>query len=689
METGAMSHLPSAARTNEAGGDTIEGVARETSVSTRPGSPSREIKLFGTDEPAAESRVLRAGPLSAELDAGQLRYIRFAGREAIRAIAYIVRDPTWGTYNPEISNLVVEESPERFRVRYRALCRDERQSIEYRTTITGSADGRLLFEADATPEADFHTNRTGFAILHPLEGVTGRPVTVRRVDGSVDQTEFPVLINPAQPIAEIRSLTHEIMPGVRVECTMIGDTFEMEDQRNWTDASYKTYVRPLALPHPYTLPAGETLRQSVELSFEGAAPAVPAQAEPPPTTVRLGTASGSLPAFGMALEPQHGAAALGRQDALACLRPAFVSLYLDSRQSDATSALRDAATLAAALGAELSLEVVVPGEPDGYAGFLGDIAKLTAETGAHVSSVAVSPAGDLVFIPPGTVFPDTREFDAIFAAARAAFPAARIGGGNFVYFTELNRKPPPATRIEFVCHSTSALAHAADERSVTESLESLPYVIRSCRHLFPDGEYRLGPGSIGSRVNPFGSASNPNPDANRITMVRADPRQRGLLGAAWHLGYAARAAEAGVESVILAAPVGEFGLIHHPDDYRQPWFDEAGGLFPVYHVMRGVYAASGAERIPVETSDPRNLQVLAFRRERGPEVWMANLSGEERTVTIEGIDTGGMSVATLDEASFESCTARIDGFDNTERPLGGGDTLRLAPYAVLRLRTAR
>ena len=40
---------------------------------------------------------------------------------------------------------------------------------------------------------------------------------------------------------------------------MQGDIFEMEDQRNWTDASYKTYVRPLALPWPYTLPAGTEL----------------------------------------------------------------------------------------------------------------------------------------------------------------------------------------------------------------------------------------------------------------------------------------------------------------------------------------------------------------------------------------------------------------------------------------------
>src|SRR3712207_7382130 len=39
-----------------------------------------------------------------------------------------------------------------------------------------------------------------------------------------------------------RSLTHEAAPGLRVTCRMEGDTFEMEDQRNWTDASFKTYV---------------------------------------------------------------------------------------------------------------------------------------------------------------------------------------------------------------------------------------------------------------------------------------------------------------------------------------------------------------------------------------------------------------------------------------------------------------
>ena len=654
-------------------------------MGSRPDSPSREIKRFGTGEPAAGSRTLSAGPLSAELDAGNLRYVRYAGHEAIRAIAYIVRDPGWGTYDPVVSDLVVEESPERFRVRYRAVCADERQSIAYETAITGSADGSLVFETDATPESEFLTNRTGFTVLHPLEGVAGRPVTVVRVDGSVEETQFPVLIDPAQPIAGIRSLTHHVMPGVRVTCTMNGDTFEMEDQRNWTDASYKTYVRPLALPHPYALPAGETLRQSVTLSFEGATPVLAADAGPVPITVRFGAPSGRLPAFGMALEPRHGAAALARRDALARLRPAFLSLYLDPRGSEAECALRDAAAVAEAMGADLALEVVLPGEPEEYAGLLARIARVTDGLGARPASVAVSPAGDLAFFPPGAEFPDTRELDLAFAAARAAFPGARIGGGNFIYFTELNRKRPPAAQLDFVCHSTCALVHAADDRSVTESLETFPYLIASCRHLFPDLEYRLGPGTIGPRANPFGGA-NPNPDAKRVTMVRADPRQRGLLGAAWHLGYAARAAEGGVESVVLGAPVGEFGLIHHPGDYRQPWFDEAGGLYPVYHVMRGVYAASGAERLGAEVSEPRDVQALAFRSGRGPEAWIANLGGEERTVVLEGIDTSAMRVATLDEEGFEECAGDAGGFDAREAPFGGGSSLALAPYAVVRLR---
>ena len=234
-------------------------------------TPSRSIMLFGTEEPAAETRLLVAGPLSAELDAGNLRYIRHDGREAIRAISYVVRDRLWGTFNPEIRDLEVEETGDRFAVTYSASCGGDGQRFDYRARITGNADGTLRFEGIGTPAADFLTNRTGFVVLHCVEGISGSPVEVAEVDGRVVETRFPEIIDPAQPIMNIRALTHEVAPGLKVTCTMLGDTFEMEDQRNWTDASYKTYVRPLGLPHPFVLKAGETIEQAVELRFEGMA----------------------------------------------------------------------------------------------------------------------------------------------------------------------------------------------------------------------------------------------------------------------------------------------------------------------------------------------------------------------------------------------------------------------------------
>ena len=51
------------------------------------------IKLFGTDAPVPETRLLTAGPVTVELDGGNLRYIRYQGREAIRAMK-ILNDVT-------------------------------------------------------------------------------------------------------------------------------------------------------------------------------------------------------------------------------------------------------------------------------------------------------------------------------------------------------------------------------------------------------------------------------------------------------------------------------------------------------------------------------------------------------------------------------------------------------------------
>ena len=170
-------------------------------------APSRAIMLFGTEQAVAPPKTLRAGPLSVELENGNLRYIRYRGVEVLRAISFLARDRNWATYVPGIENLQIGQGPDSFTVSYNATCRDSSQELRYRAAITGRADGTLRFEADGRALTEFVANRVGFVVLHPLEGVAGEPVEVTHTDGSVEQARFPRLISPAQPFFDIRALT--------------------------------------------------------------------------------------------------------------------------------------------------------------------------------------------------------------------------------------------------------------------------------------------------------------------------------------------------------------------------------------------------------------------------------------------------------------------------------------------------
>lgn len=153
--------------------------------------PTRSAKLFGTEEVVAPPLLLRAGPLSAEFEDGNLRYIRFHGREMLRAVSFIVRDPNWATYRPKLSNLLVEQGADAFHVSYDALAGDSRQSLRYSATIDGHADGRLVFRGFGEAVTAFETNRTGFVVLHPIDGVSGAPCEIEHVDGRRVDGRFP------------------------------------------------------------------------------------------------------------------------------------------------------------------------------------------------------------------------------------------------------------------------------------------------------------------------------------------------------------------------------------------------------------------------------------------------------------------------------------------------------------------
>src|SRR3546814_706999 len=161
-----------------------------------PTTPSRAVMLCGTEPTETPSRVLAAGPLSVEFENGALRYVRLGGVTVLRAHAFLLRDEHWGTLSPTLSDLKIAEGPDGFRISFKAVCADAKRRIGYLATIIGKSDGSLRFDATAMPETDFHTNRTGFIVLHPLNGVAGKAIKVEHVDGRQITDTFPAIVNP-------------------------------------------------------------------------------------------------------------------------------------------------------------------------------------------------------------------------------------------------------------------------------------------------------------------------------------------------------------------------------------------------------------------------------------------------------------------------------------------------------------
>lgn len=623
----------------------------------------RLMTLYGTDEPPPEEVVLEAGPLLMLFTAGALRAIKLQGVEVLRGVSFLVRDRNWATLVPEVKDLAIDRQADGFKVSFTCDGRTPSDGTRFvwQGRIEASVARGIRFEAVGTAEADLVTSRTGFIVLHPLEKVVGCPVAIEHSDGRVEETTFPDLIDPLQSFFDIRAMTHEPIPGVRATCRMEGShPWETEDHRNWLDASFKTYFRPLGLPWPYTVPAGETIRQTISLTFQPSIAGLELAPDDAAVTVAVGDRSGSaMPEIGLAVIPEELDAAAAVAGVVAELGPQTLVVRVAADTKDLPGVLRRVARLAAALGADPALEIVLPlkAAPEVE---LDLVAVAAATAGLDPASVAVSPEVDLHSYPPSVDRPPSLPLEAIYAAARDAFPGVPLGGGMFSFFTELNRRRPPVELLDFIQHATAANVHAADDRSIMETLESLPHLFRSTRAFAGDLAYRIGPANIGMAFNPYGAATSPNPQRLKRTMVTDDPRQGALFGAAWAAGYLARAVQGGLDAVTMMAPAGPFGVV------------DGAGPRPAFHVLRGFAALAGAPVLQAASSDPQRLLACAAQRAGRRELWLANLTKESLEVRIAGLRVAELHV--LDETSPRAWARRE-----------AEAAVKLGAYAVARL----
>ena len=578
----------------------------------------------------APARTWSAGAWSLALRDDELADVSRDGRVVLRSVRAVVRDRDWDTVPLVVDRVVASDLSLTLHVRADGLGADLRGIV--RAEVRGE---RLIVLADLESATEFWTNRTGLVVLHP-PSLAGADLRVTHSDGGVERTRFPEAISPHQPAFDIAGLAWR--DGTRdVQVAFTGDVFEMEDQRNWTDASYKTYSRPLALPFPYRLDAGERVVQAIRVTVDG--PVGPADAEGPARirleagspfpaiAVAATTAADPAPGAGSA-DPVPGAVTIDAgstadadagSGAGSPAGAAAVLVELDLASANWPAAL----ARAAASGAPLDVRFVLSStEPalihDGVRALRGlPLARVTA------------------FVPTGPAR-HVSDADAIGRLRRALAEEgveAAVVGGVRSHFTELNREHHRLPGdLDGIVFSVTPLFHSRGTAQLVESLPMQRLVASQGVALAGGLPVHIGPVSLRPHFNDVATTEPPrSPHLDLrdgygpVLLDAADPRQSAPELAAWTVASAAALAVPGVATLALFEEWGPRG-IRAAD----------GTAHPVAAAVAALAALSGAPALRGDSPDGL-VWAVGARTPGGDVVLIANLDRVARTVEV-GVD---------------------------------------------------
>jgi len=643
------------------------------------------VLYCGSEELVSDGIELRAGSLSMILEPteGFLRHIRMGDQEILRGIYVAVRDRNWGTVPSIISNLNVEKSDSAFHLTFEAECSEREVRFFWNGSITGDRHGNITFIMEGHALSTFLSNRVGFCVLHPIRECAGRPCVVEKVNGVTERGIFPYYISAHQPFTDMRAISHEVVPGLLAEVRFEGDVFEMEDQRNWTDASFKTYCTPLRLPFPVEITEGADIRQSVTLTLKGgtqaSSPRVGANASEVVFTVDEATAV-ALPPLGL------GTIAYGRllneteRQRLKTLKLSHLRADLNLSEPNYKKNLARAAAEAASLGTALEVALFLTNDAENE---LGDLVKVLERVKPRVSTW-------LIF--------HTQEKSTSKQWVRLARDyllnydvEAKIGAGTNAYFAELNRGRPPAEEVDLVCYSISPQVHASDEVSLVETLQAQAWSVESARRVSGGRPISVTPVTLKPRFNPNATGREPEPRPGELHS-QVDVRQMSLFGAGWTLGSIKYLAESGVHSATYYETTGWRGVMETENGSPLPekFRSIAGAVFPLYHVLADVGGFVGGHVVVCNSSAPLRVDGMALHKGIQTRVLLANLSPRSQDVQLAypGFSEH-VQVKHLDESNVREAMRSPESFRADPGLLlqtsGGQLQLHLLPYSFTRI----
>ena len=549
----------------------------------------------------------KAGPVRAVWQPQDtfLRLIKLGHVEILRGIYIALRDENWGTVRPMIEDYQCSQEEDATQIEFSLRWENETVDFRAKVRLHGQSDGTITYAFEGRAHSRFKKNRIGFLVLHGPT-VAGRQVELETVEGQRSVERFPDHISPDQPFRNVRGLTHTVSPGIKARVEMEGDTFETEDQRNWTDASFKTYCTPLSLPFPVEMKPGDQVKQSVRLTLTGStAQAVPSAVA---TSVLVKKAVESplyqIPKIGLELPAGHEKQPLSENERTVLRRLNLDHLRLSVFLSDGNvrEQLRSADSQAADLGCSLEVALYLEdqNEEDSLMNLTRAVGQLPRQS---VNRWLVFHEQEKTTRPQWVKL--TRE---TFGKAGIA---GAIGGGTDHFFAELNRDQPAVEACDFVTFSINPQVHAIDDRSLIETLEMQAECVKSARAFAGNRPIIVSPVTLKMRLQSQCHGTQP-PDESDVLPRRTDVRQATAIGAVWTLGCLRYLSAAEAASVTLFETMGCLGVMERDLGSLDPgqFPSQPGKPFPLYDAISFFTQFKGGKIRPWHTEDP--LQAIGF-----------------------------------------------------------------------------
>src|SRR5215204_7567587 len=91
---------------------------------------------YGKDEPLPQRHDLRAGPLTAVLEGGDLRYVKLGDETVVLRLYAAIRDRNWNTIEPKFLSYELDRGDKGFSVRFTAENVSNDVAFEWQGSIT-------------------------------------------------------------------------------------------------------------------------------------------------------------------------------------------------------------------------------------------------------------------------------------------------------------------------------------------------------------------------------------------------------------------------------------------------------------------------------------------------------------------------------------------------------------------------